>query len=192
MPYAPKFNEYTQKSTGKTFAFEVFLDMDGVISDFDQHAIDTGMVRADGKKDYNKMNSHEWYASMPAYKGARSFYDALCKVARVRILTAPLKHIECFSGKADWLKRFVPERKQWILSDLMIVASKDKKLVAGPRRILIDDREGNVQDWIDAGGMAIHHKGDFEQTLNKLKFLLENYRPVYNGINPKIHGKWRP
>ena len=59
MSYAPKFNEYTQKSTGKTFAFEIFLDMDGVISDFDQHAIDTGMVKADGKKDYNKITLSE-------------------------------------------------------------------------------------------------------------------------------------
>ncbi len=152
----------------------IFLDMDGVISDFDRNVDETGIRRANGSPDYDKMNSEAWYANMPAFDGARDFYDALKTRATVKILTAPITFPECFSGKAKWLMNFVPERKNWILKDLMIVASKEKYLMAQPNRVLIDDRLSNVEAWRKAGGIAIHHTGDYAETLKQLDLALQS------------------
>lgn len=147
---------------------EIFFDMDGVISDFDRHCDMTGIRRADGRLDYSSMNTVEWYANMPVFDGARQFYDALCLRSRVRFLTAPIKFPECFAGKAEWIKKFVPHRQNEILADLMIVASKDKQLVARPGRVLIDDRRANIDGWIAAGGIGILHQGNYTESLQCL------------------------
>lgn len=77
---------------------------------------------------------------------------------------------DCFGGKAEWLStKFLPERGKWCLTDLFIVHSKRKQLLATPNRLLVDDRPDNVKSWQDAGGLAVHHQGDFEQTLKQIK-----------------------
>lgn len=159
------FNSSARKDAPK---IEIFLDMDGVISDFDTHCSDTGYRRTDGSPDYNRMNTVEWYSNMAVFDGAREFYDRLQDRGHVRFLTAPIKFPECFSGKAEWIKKFVPERGRMILGDLMIVASKDKRLIAKPGRVLIDDSENNIREWTQAGGIGILHTGDYADTLKRL------------------------
>ena len=144
---------------------DIFLDLDGVLTDFERHCDETGYRRPDGSPDYERMNCNKWFGNMCAYDGARAFYDDLCRIARVRFLTAPITHPECFGGKAEWIKSFVPEKGGFVLKDLMIVASQDKYLIAKPGRILIDDRLKNVTAWRAAGGQAVHHTGDYAQTL---------------------------
>ena len=166
-----------KKHTPATSVWEIFLDMDGVISDFDTHCTLTGFRKEDGSPDYNRMNNKSWFSDMPMYDGARVFYDALAERARVRFLTAPVKYPECFAGKAEWILKFIPEHGRAILGDLMIVASKDKHLVAGPKRILIDDRQCNIDEWRKAGGIAILHQGNYAQTLKKLDAILAGMPP---------------
>lgn len=164
---------------------QIFLDMDGVISDFDRHCTETGLRRTDGSPAYDRMTTSEWYSTMCVFDGARAFYDDLCKFGHVRFLTAPIKYPECFSGKAQWIKSFVPEQGRMILGELMIVASKDKQLVAGPGRVLIDDSEKNVNEWKAAGGIGILHKGDYKQTLQTLQKEIQNYRVQKTKRTPK-------
>ena len=184
MSQSDKFNVGKQPMAYSSNNFEIFLDMDGVISDFGRHVDETGMRREDGTPDYKKLSDKSWYVTMPVYPGARQFYDDLTKIGRVRFLTAPLVHVECFSGKAEWIKNFVPERKNFILRDLMIVASKDKYLVAKPGRVLIDDREGNVKAWTDAGGIGIHHTGDYAQTLKAVEQTYQEYQQKKDPLPP--------
>jgi len=161
--------------SNQTQGIAIFLDMDGVISDFDSHYKNSGFVKTDGTPDYKRMNDVCYYADMPVYKGAREFYDALQNIAPVRILTAPITHSECFAGKAEWLMKFLPERKNGVLKDIIIMASQDKHLVAAAGRILIDDRKSNVDAWRKAGGIAIHHTGDFEASMEMLKKEIAQY-----------------
>ena len=156
----------------------IFLDLDGVLTDFDRHCDDTGLRLSDGTPDYERMNCKEWFAGMCAYPGARDFYNDLTAIGKVRFLTAPVTHSECFGGKAEWVKAFVSEKGRFALKDLMIVASQDKHLVAGPGRILIDDRKKNVDAWRKAGGIGIHHTGDYAQTIQAVRTALKKSGPV--------------
>jgi hypothetical protein len=145
----------------------IFLDLDGVLADFDLHAANENKRNDDGTLKYDALD-REWYRSMPAFEGAREFYDAAKKLAITKFLTGPVLSSDCFSGKADWVETFTGEGKP-ALKKLIICASQDKHFLAAPNRILVDDREENIKDWIAAGGIGILHKGDFDETMKALQ-----------------------
>lgn len=139
----------------------IYIDMDGVMADFAGHLQATGMQGADGRPRWNDM-SRAWWASIPPIPGAFIFYSHLAARAEVRFLTAPVLSSDCFSGKADWVQRFLPAEGKYALKRLMIVSSKDKQQLAAPGRILIDDRQINIDEWTAAGGIGILFTGDFD------------------------------
>ena len=142
----------------------IFLDIDGVIADFEGHARAHGKMDPKGTPLWNALDE-TWWATMPAYAGAREFYNALKKCAPVNFLTAPTMSTDCFSGKSKWVQGFVPERGIFILEDLIICPAIHKHRLATPKTILVDDRIKNVEEWRAAGGIAIHHQGDYAVTL---------------------------
>jgi 5'(3')-deoxyribonucleotidase len=157
----------------------IFLDMDGVLTDFDRHVQETGMIREDGHPDYKSMGDEDWFVTMPAFEGAREFYDALKERGRVRFLTTPITYPECFSGKAKWILDFLSARSNWILKSLML--ADDKELISAPGRFLVDDRQTNIDKWNNPseniqGGIGIQHSGDYEETLKKLDAAIEAYK----------------
>lgn len=161
----------------------IFLDIDGVLTDFEGHARAGGKMGLDGKLDYERLDDHEWWVRMPAYDGARNFYNDVKRQGTVKFLTGPVMTPACYSGKAAWLSLFL--KSKWSLRDLIICPSKDKSLLARTGRILIDDRAENVKAWNDAGGVGIHHKGDYQQTLRQLeKAVLRIRKPKGPGCQP--------
>jgi hypothetical protein len=164
----------------------IFIDLDGVIADFDAHARVQGKYDPAGKVKWDELD-YQWWATMPVCAGAKEFYDAAQKLGVVKFLTAPVLSEECFSGKAHWIQNFVPERGKFILLDLIICPSADKGYLAGSSRILVDDRQNNVKDWVEAGGIGIHHNGDFKETLQKLNDALKTLAAA-----PKPQQKPRP
>ena len=160
----------------------IFLDLDGVMADFDPHAEKQGKKTADGKVKWNEIDFN-WWVTMPACAGAREFYDAAKKSGTVKFLTAPPLNTESFSGKATWVENFLPERGKFALKDLIICPSSDKHYLAKPNHILVDDRIKNVKEWIAAGGIGIHHKGDFKETLKALE-LAVNKLTITNPKSP--------
>lgn len=143
----------------------IFLDLDGVVADFESHAHSQNKYhQVTGKLDREALD-HQWWSTIPVFDGARAFYAALQKIGPVKFLTGPMLHSGCHSGKAEWIQSFDAERGKWALRDLIICPSTDKHFLAGPNRILIDDRKNNIADWRLAGGIAILHTGDFDATL---------------------------
>lgn len=164
----------------------IFLDLDGVMADFDLHAEEQGKRTDNGKVKWDELD-RQWWVTMPACKGAKGFYDAAKKIGIVKFLTSPGLHADSFSGKADWVQKFVPESGKFILRDLIICPSKDKQYLAKPNHILVDDRESNIKEWIAAGGIGIHHKGDFRETLKALELAVEKLTITKPGaLAPKI------
>jgi len=153
----------------------IFLDLDGVIADFETHITTQNKLKPDGKIDWVALD-HQWWATMPAFEGARAFYDRLRTLAPVKFLTKPVLNEGSYSGKAAWVKSFVPERGRWILRDLIVFPGDDKHLLARPNRILIDDRENNIKAWREAGGVGILHTGDFQKTLSELQTIIADLR----------------
>jgi hypothetical protein len=149
----------------------IYFDIDGVLGDFDGHATARGKRKADGRVDYESIDE-AWWASMPAYPEAANAVAEARKMATVvRFLTGPIPSPSCYSGKAKWLLNFEQELKGRfnILANLIICPAADKALLAGPKRILIDDNADNIAAWNAAGGIGIHHTGDWARTMASLR-----------------------
>jgi len=150
----------------------IFFDLDGVLADFDRHAREQNKYTEDGKVKWGELD-HQWWATMPAFFGAKKFYSAVRKLGKVKFLTAPVLGADCFSGKAEWVQKFASRRGKYALMDLIICPAKDKYFLASPNHILVDDREKNIKEWVAAGGIGVLHKGDFAATLKALELAVE-------------------
>lgn len=157
--------------------YTIFLDLDGVVADFDAHAIAKGVRTDDGKNLWHKMD-YNWWSTMPATSGGRALYDAAAKLGEVRFLTAPVLSEDCFAGKAAWVKTFLPELGKAALTKLMMASSKDKYYIAAPKRILVDDRIENVKAWEAAGGIGVYHDGDFAKTIKAVQDAVHGRRDI--------------
>lgn len=161
--------------TAESNQIRIFVDMDGVLANFLGHARAEGKYKPSGKLNYEELD-YKWWATMPTFVGAKAFYDEACATGKVNFLTGPVLNEECYSGKAHWVEAFVPERKH-ILEDLIICDAVNKFLLARPDRILIDDSKENVDAWVAAGGIGIQHKGNYVDTLKKLKEAVAKLTP---------------
>jgi hypothetical protein len=170
------FNDSAAKIT-----FEIFSDMDGVLTDFDSHAKAHGKFDAKGQPKWEELD-FQWWRSMPAYDGAKEFFGALRARGRTRFLSAPILNPGCFEGKAEWVKEF--RRTRFALLDLVIARAEDKNLLARPHHILVDDRQKNIDQWVAAGGIGILHTGDYADTLKRLDAAMDDYRRNHAATPP--------
>ncbi len=166
---------FAAKAKKQAPEFQFFVDMDGVLSDFDGHAKAEGKFTADGKTLWDALDL-KWWKTMPAYKGAREFFKGLKKLGPVRQLTAPILNADCFRGKAEWTINFRPGAGRFALLDLIICRAADKNLLARPNHILVDDRQKNIDEWVHAGGIGILHTGDFADTRRRIDEAMAAYR----------------
>jgi 5'(3')-deoxyribonucleotidase len=100
----------------------------------------------------------------------------------VAILTAPCEYKECIPEKKDWIRRYYPE-----LSGNMLFGSA-KRFLAGPNKVLIDDRDKNIKDFRDAGGAGIivprpwnSEWGDRWDVAGYVEEHLDKWLEFYNG-----------
>jgi hypothetical protein len=174
MSQTPK-KDFAKKTNPAESEFHFFLDLDGVMADFDKHLHSQNKLTADGKTDWNALDE-QWWTTMPPCDGAKGFFDDVRKMGTTKFLTAPVLSAACFSGKAKWVQGFVPESGKFILKDLIICPSDNKSYLARPNHILIDDRQKNVDEWTAAGGIGVVHNGDFADTMKRMKQAMEDYR----------------
>ena len=76
-----------------------------------------------------------------------------------------------FWDKIEWVKTYFPGIPLWFGP-----YSRDKHVHCVNRDILIDDREDNIQDWTQAGGVGILHT-DFITSIRELEHILVDKRP---------------
>jgi hypothetical protein len=150
---------------------EIFLDMDGVITDFNKEL--SHILKKPIKKDFdfgndpkiwgaiNRAGKNFWY-HMPWTSNGHKLWEAL-EAYEPTILSAPSNHPSSKVGKKEWLEENLP--------DVPYIIEQKKEKYAGKNKILIDDREKNIKKWEEAGGIGILHK-DTETTLDKLNKIL--------------------
>lgn len=148
----------------------VFFDLDGVLADFDVHAKAQGKFDENGKPKWDEMD-YAWWTTVPPCEGAREFYDEVSARHPTRFLSAPPLSEDALAGKGRWVGDFTG-RGKYAINDLILCSGKDKQFLAGPTRILIDDRIANIELWEAAGGIGILHDGNFENTRVKLDVAL--------------------
>jgi hypothetical protein len=142
---------------------KIFLDMDGVIADFDRHYKELYRMsprEADQKKEFYKLFDHfianEHFAKLPMLQDAKillSYLDSTGIPVEILSSTSSEKrHEPIAKQKTEWL------REHGIHYPINLVPGKRlKRNYAKPDHLLIDDTSQNIDQWREDGGIAILH-----------------------------------
>jgi hypothetical protein len=163
-------------------AYDIFVDMDGVLTNFEgrfeqfagvtpdefmsQKTIQVGEKKANEKfwDLVDKQIGVRFWAGMPWMPEGEELYKHI-KRYKPTILTSPSREESSRIGKGVWVKRNmsgIPVKFGY--------GASGKAKFAGPNKILIDDRENNISAWKQAGGIGILFKST-EQVKNELSKL---------------------
>jgi len=160
----------------------LYLDMDGVVADFDAYAYQT--LRIGPSEGVYPSNEWRKLKSNPRlYRDLQKtpYADELvfqCSIFakrnnfQLKFLTAIPKNNDlpwAFHDKVKWVEK----NGYGSIPVMFGPYSKDKHMHCVPGDILIDDRTSNIDEWNKAGGYGILHKNSYEITLEKL-FAYEN------------------
>jgi len=159
----------------------IHLDLDGVLADFE-----TGFKKHTGRATSSFTSNNEFwkfaqtfdnlYADLPMMWDARYLMENVRDISReygytIEILTA-LPSVEKMPfaeiNKRYWVKRHCP--KDWKFKTGPFAVDKQKH--AKPGDILIDDKLRNIDQWIAAGGIGIHHTSAIE-SVKQLKKIVK-------------------
>ena len=177
----------------------VFCDMDGVLCDFTKafqdaskgwvikdkqgNVIDT----ADGSLTFEQFkekysNSQSWKIVM---KKGLDFWENMewmsdgkelwsfvnSTFGSAEILSAPSSDPNSAKGKLIWCKRELNPQP----IKVNLVPAKDKHIFAKPNHILIDDKDKNIEQWIEKGGIGILHT-DTTSSIKKIEDVLNSIK----------------
>jgi 5'(3')-deoxyribonucleotidase len=156
----------------------LYIDMDGVVADFDEYAFRTlGVPPSQGiypdEVWYKLASNCRLYRDLKKTEYADQLIDecqdlALTKNYEILFLTAVPKGNDipwAFYDKVIWAQNYYPN-----IPVHFGPFSKDKHQHCKPGDILIDDRSSNIEEWRSAGGIAIHHT-NINSTLYELSSL---------------------
>lgn len=162
----------------------LYLDMDGVLVDFDGGFIklSKGIKATDLYKQYGDNAVRQYYLSAGAdfwagldwIEGGRELWEVSRKLfRRVNILSSagtsdPEKAKPVIAGKMMWLKKYMPEIPK---SNIFIVLGKHHKpAYATKESILVDDVSETIKKWNIKGGYGILHKAsNYKNTIETLE-----------------------
>jgi 5'(3')-deoxyribonucleotidase len=179
---------------------KIYLDMDGVLADFDaglaEHGVSnkthdyfhtpkstwTEQMKQDDQAIVDCMSKPGWFFDLPVMEGALELVDASLKLGQgVGILTAlPAIPKDIASHKLAWvhkhLKPFVP-----YLEFHCVVRSQKQDFAETYNRegkrlhsnILVDDLERNIREWNVAGGKGVLFKNS-NQAIKELEQIVVN------------------
>jgi predicted kinase len=152
--------------------YKVYCDMDGVLVDFERGYNDlTGKKTPGVDSTYNKDDfwgaitkaGAKFWANLNWMSDGQQLWGYI-KQYNPELLTAPSREESSRIGKLAWVDKNIPN------TPIIFKQAKDKKDLAEPNAILIDDRKDNIQQWIDAGGIGIRHTSA-ESTIKQLQKL---------------------
>ena len=157
----------------------LYLDMDGVVADFDEYAARTlGIPPSSGIYPdeiwYNLASNARLYRDLIKTTYADELVFQCSTIAKqqgynLKFLTAVPKGNDvpwAFYDKVVWAQTHFPG-----IPVMFGPFSKDKHIHCRPGDILIDDRASNIKEWTAAGGHAILHT-NFADTINQLDHLI--------------------
>ena len=147
----------------------VYLDLDGVMADFDAHFPAVFGLDHRGMADddmWAKINAHpSYFEDMPLCAGAAEFFLEIKHLRPIILTACPKTNYAHVAG----------QKRRWVRSNLgdftvlPVMGGHNKCLfMHSAGDILIDDYEKNCWPWEKAGGVAILHKS-FDETRAALK-----------------------
>ena len=160
--------------------YKIYVDMDGVVADFDQRFRDlAGMGPREFEEKYGKNafwdfidegdNKLVFWVGIPPMSDAKQLIDYVSKYD-YEMLTAPSLKKQSLMGKGLWMKNQTNKGLFPSKPKVNYKSAKNKKDFAAPNNILIDDREDTINSWNAAGGIGILHTSA-ASTISQLKKL---------------------
>lgn len=146
---------------------KLFVDMDGVLADFD-----AGYERAFGVRPSKHTDNVDWqlvrdrpnfYRDLPPMEDALELWSYVARYNPIVLTGVPWSVPEAPSNKRAWIYKVLGRGVE-----VRCCLSKEKCLHAAAGDILIDDWEKYRQLWIDQGGVWITHL-NAELTIAELK-----------------------
>ncbi len=164
----------------KVMDYRIYVDMDGVVADFDQRFIDlSGMLPREFETKYGKNafwdfidegdNKLKFWVGIPQMSDAQQLMDFVSKYD-YEMLTAPSLKKQSLMGKGLWM---INQTKKGLFPSKPKVnykSAKNKKDFAAPNHILIDDKASTIDSWNASGGIGILHTSA-ANTISQLKKL---------------------
>lgn len=148
----------------------VYLDLDGVMADFDAHfpalfGVDHKSMLDDDM--WSTINGHpSYFRDMPPCPGAKEFYRSIEWLTPIILTACPKSN---YPHVARQKREWVREHLSTTCQVLPVMGGSSKPLfMQSPGDILIDDFERNTKAWQLEGGFAILHK-DFKTTTKALE-----------------------
>ena len=156
----------------------IFLDMDGVVADFDTFASNLLGRQIGWHQSKFDLTKDEWeklgavdrlYYQLPLMPDATklvAYVKSLSTRFNVQFLTAVPRRTTMPEARADkqaWVDKYFPGMRMDIGP-----YSHDKQKWCSPGDILVDDRPSNIEEWKAAGGIAIYHTGDVDATIRAI------------------------
>lgn len=163
-----------------TYTMKLFLDMDGVLADFDSaqsSALEAMRSMGASEKEvrdekFRMLIRPGFFRNLPVMAGARELVRGVTGIigSRPHILSSPMS----LRGRPEVRERCVSEKQEWLQKNFPgmfdeTVFEKEKHLYASPGTILIDDRVDNTDRFTEAGGMGLLYTGDVTDALEKLR-----------------------
>lgn len=137
---------------------QVFVDMDGVLADFDTHHETHFGVRpsklADNVEWHKVRAIPNFYRDIPPMPDAYELWDFVTGLDKAPIVLTGIPHSveEAASNKRAWVEKHLGKRFQ-----VICCPSKEKSLYCQPGDVLIDDWEKYKHLWVQKGGRWITH-----------------------------------
>jgi len=172
--------------------YTIYCDMDGVLVDFDKGYKDlTGMSTKKAntypkmffwrffrkKLKEKKMDEKDFWANLESYPGKEELWSYISPY-KPNILSSPSidfklppnqqldpEYNEAIQGKKAWISNNLNN----VNKEIFVPASQ-KQQFSGENKILIDDREDNIEQWKSKGGIGILHTSASD-TIKQLKEL---------------------
>ena len=151
----------------------IFLDMDGVLTDFVSAALSLhGRLDAlehwpEGERDIPKVlnlsrtqywklideQGADFWASLKPFSWFGQLVALVKEFAPMTILTAPSISPSSLEGKVRWMYEHFPKENGRVFNSYLI--GRQKHLLAQANRVLIDDSPAHVEEFRSAGGTTI-------------------------------------
>ena len=176
------FDLYKLIKENNVSAYTIYLDMDGVIADFDQRFMDVSGMTPNEYKDkhglkkfwnlIDKENKVKFWVGIPLMPGAKELVDYISQYD-YEILTAPSIRKQSRIGKTVWLRKIHPDLFP-NTPKINFKPAKEKhqiKTNLTKTDILIDDKVSTIDTWNSSGGTGILYTSanNAIQQLKKLK-----------------------
>lgn len=135
---------------------QLFVDMDGVLADFDSHH-----EAVFGIRPCKKADNVDW----EAVRGVRDFYLNIPPMADLEALWARIERYNpiVLTGVPASVEEAPENKRSWVRKNLgdhvqvICCRSREKCTHAKPGDVLIDDWEKYKQLWLNVGGRWITH-----------------------------------